>query len=174
MWSTIFKLCDVAGGIFLLLFYLISFFNCIRCLLMTTFIDPGIILPIPSREIVPNKKYYCRYLEENEKEYTDDAAVDFFNQKQFKLLTDREAERTQNKFTLSYCLTCKLLRPPRSFHCNDCNVCVEVHDHHCPWVGTCVAKRNIKYFVCFLFYTGLHGILTGIICFTYVAVDTNF
>lgn len=67
-----------------------------------------------------------------------------------------------------------MLRPPRSFHCNDCNVCLEVHDHHCPWVGTCVGKRNVRYFVMFLFYTGLHGILTGIICFTFVAVDTSF
>jgi len=65
---------------------------------------------------------------------------------------------------LSYCSTCKILRPPRSFHCSTCAMCVEVHDHHCPWVGTCIGYRNIKYFLSFLFMTGFHALISfGII-----------
>lgn len=65
---------------------------------------------------------------------------------------------------MSYCDTCKMLRPPRSFHCGTCDVCVEVHDHHCPWVGNCVGRRNIRYFLGFLFWTATHALVTAVIC----------
>jgi hypothetical protein len=62
---------------------------------------------------------------------------------------------------LKYCKTCKVLfikhsfigemyRPPRTIHCDDCGVCIEKLDHHCPWVGTCVGKRNYRYFLSFV------------------------
>ena len=57
-----------------------------------------------------------------------------------------------------------MLRPPRAFHCSQCGVCVEVHDHHCPWVGTCVGYRNIRLFILFLFWTATHALITFIIC----------
>ena len=68
---------------------------------------------------------------------------------------------------LSDCKSCFTVRPPRSFHCSTCNVCVEVHDHHCPWMGTCVGLRNLKAFVCFLGFTSLHGIFTSIIAISF-------
>ena len=35
-------------------------------------------------------------------------------------------------------------------HCYDCNVCYEGYDHHCPWTGNCIAKKNSVSFYIFI------------------------
>ncbi|KAG8065758.1 hypothetical protein GUJ93_ZPchr0004g40250 [Zizania palustris] len=49
------------------------------------------------------------------------------------------------------CPYCRLIQPPRTKHCHDCDKCVLQFDHHCVWLGTCIGKRNYCRFWWYIF-----------------------
>jgi len=54
------------------------------------------------------------------------------------------------------CVICNIERPRTASHCYECGVCVDQLDHHCPWTGKCIARKNLRAFYLFLTTLMIH------------------
>ncbi|XP_006296259.2 probable protein S-acyltransferase 2 [Capsella rubella] len=108
-------------------------------LFLTSSRDPGII---PRNKEAPEAEGYDMVTQSSE----------WVNNKLGNTKIPRTKDILVNGYTVKvkFCDTCLLYRPPRASHCSICNNCVQRFDHHCPWVGQCIALRNYPYFICFI------------------------
>eukprot|EP00397_Hematodinium_sp_SG-2012_P039602 GEMP01043263.1.p1 GENE.GEMP01043263.1~~GEMP01043263.1.p1 ORF type:complete len:438 (+),score=81.57 GEMP01043263.1:85-1398(+) len=128
-------LVELRSGWILVVLVLILHLVAVVFLFLTTFTDPGIL---------PRRPALDEYRE------SPPAFLDIVLQ--------------GHHVRIKWCRTCHVYRPPRSTHCSTCDNCVEDFDHHCPWVGNCVGRRNYRQFVIFLTSTGVLTLLVLILC----------
>lgn len=59
----------------------------------------------------------------------------------------------QERDLWNLCTYCEVIKSQTSFHCLFCKKCVELFDHHCPYINNCLGYRNAQNFFLFvLFY----------------------
>lgn len=80
--------------------------------------------------------------------------------------TDAEdgSGETQKQVTVKWNDTINQYQPPRAHHCSANDDCVDKFDHHCPWVGTTIGRRNYRAFIFFVFGTTLLCVYVAFVC----------
>eukprot|EP00437_Effrenium_voratum_P045695 CAMPEP_0181532206 /NCGR_PEP_ID=MMETSP1110-20121109/72494_1 /TAXON_ID=174948 /ORGANISM="Symbiodinium sp., Strain CCMP421" /LENGTH=399 /DNA_ID=CAMNT_0023663295 /DNA_START=36 /DNA_END=1235 /DNA_ORIENTATION=- len=126
-------------GVLLPLFAFLLQVGSLGLLLATAFSDPG---------IMPRQKDFTEHYDERAKVFRTREPQRFY-----------DVILRGHPFKLKYCKTCNIYRPPRCTHCSVCENCVERFDHHCPWLGNCIGKRNYRLFYGFVSATGALNIL---------------
>lgn len=72
----------------------------------------------------------------------------------------------------TYCDYCRMMRPAKSWHCRQCNVCILKRDHHCTFIARCVGLYNQRYFILFLGHVMLS--MTYATYYNYFYVSSKF
>lgn len=57
------------------------------------------------------------------------------------------------------CESCDLHVPKRTHHCGHCRRCIYALDHHCYFLGACVGRHNLRFFLVFCWYAALGSAL---------------
>ncbi|KAJ5080548.1 s-acyltransferase [Anaeramoeba ignava] len=113
-------------------------------LLLTSFIEPGII---------PRDTYFSGSFQH--------------------IPETKPFEFQNNTFELPYCDTCNIYRSPRASHCSICDNCVQKFDHHCGWVGCDLGIRNYRFFFLFLIFVTLSIFFVFVVSILHIIILTK-
>lgn len=127
-------------------------------LFITAIIDPGVVIlnnkykkRLENKEYEQNNKNNNNQVENNEND-DDEEGTSFLDD-----------DDDQN--SLPYCDICNVNQYPGTAHCSYCNCCIEKLDHHCPWMGKCIGKKNMKWFQRFIAVIVVYILQTLIVAF---------
>ncbi|KAK3511103.1 hypothetical protein QTP70_030298, partial [Hemibagrus guttatus] len=127
--------CTLHGSVFNVILLLL-----LACHSKAVFSDPGVITIYTERRNSSKARMVP----------LPETAIDFSD---LRSQSSRVNDRACEGWTV--CSRCETYRPPRAHHCRVCQRCIRRMDHHCPWINNCVGELNQKYFIQFLFYTGM-------------------
>ncbi|KAL0892563.1 hypothetical protein ABMA27_015661 [Loxostege sticticalis] len=71
------------------------------------------------------------------------------------MFTDTSLKRITSRHAFeggTYCEICKEYRPPKSWHCHKCKVCILRRNHHCNFISRCVGMYNQRYYLLYQTY----------------------
>ena len=78
-----------------------------------------------------------------------------------------------NNNNFRFCKECKLWTKTseRTYHCYECEICIEGFDHHCPWTSKCIGKHNL---ISFFMFVGFTLILFGYLILSISFINPNY
>lgn len=85
----------------------------------------------------------------------------------------KEVIVNNQRVVIRYNDTCHFYQPPRAHHCSINDNCIERFDHHCPWVGTTIGKRNYRTFLLFVYTTTLFCLFSMGCCIAQLILRHN-
>ena len=140
-WECLSPVLHIISLIFFCLTYILIF--------LCSFTDPGII---PRKTVFDKSKIPIPAL------YNKTTIFETLKNKFHNVYNDDErsyiyvtSEQTHDIYIFKFCHTCQIFRPPKASHCRYCDNCIEVFDHHCPYLWNCIGKRNYKLFIYIFF-----------------------
>ena len=87
-------------------------------------------------------------------------------------LDDLKELINKNADLTKYCYKCFIKKTRTSKHCIICDNCYDKFDHHCYWINKCVAKRNYKFFITFLFEAAIYlMVILGITILSLIKIN---
>lgn len=126
---------------------------------MTACSDPGIIYDYVPQKDIEMKREFELILEEGlERGATEDhpQSSSGSNEGVSSFASVPSRRQPLPSVELMDCGSCGMKRPTSASHCYDCGLCIDEIDHHCPWTGKCIGKKNIRVFYWFLAALSLH------------------